>query len=48
MAMTVAMGGLVRVGDAVPDVAFPVLGGGELALGDLRGRKAVLFFWGSW
>ncbi len=36
------------VGTPLPDLALPKLDGGELALADLRGKKLLLFFWGSW
>ena len=42
------MQGVVTVGSRLPDVALPRLGGGELAFGDLRGSKLLLYFWGSW
>jgi len=48
MAMAATMNGVVAVGDALPEATLPLLGGGELALGELRGRKLLLFFWGSW
>lgn len=38
----------VGVGDHVPEVAFPRLDGGEVSLAALRGKKTLLFFWGSW
>ena len=44
----VATNGVVAVGASLPAVAFPLLDGGELALHDLRGRKLLLYFWGSW
>jgi peroxiredoxin len=37
-----------RVGDTLPDITLPKLDGGELDLGSLRGKKLLLFFWGSW
>ena len=36
------------VGTPVPDLTLPRLDGGELHLGDLRGKRLLLFFWGSW
>jgi peroxiredoxin len=36
------------VGTLLPDLLLPRLDGGELALADQRGRKLLLFFWGSW
>jgi peroxiredoxin len=37
-----------RVGDTMPDITLPKLDGGELEFGSLRGKKVLLFFWGSW
>lgn len=37
-----------NVGDPLPDIVLPRLGGGELRFGELRGRRLLLFFWGSW
>lgn len=40
---------IARVGDSLPDIRLPRLGsGGDLALGSLRGKRLLLFFWGSW
>ncbi len=36
------------VGTALPELALPRLGGGELRFSDLRGKRALLFMWGSW
>jgi peroxiredoxin len=36
------------VGTPLPDLTLPRLDGGGLALADLRGKKLLLFFWGSW
>jgi hypothetical protein len=38
----------VLVGDTVPAITLPRSGGGELAFDQLRGTRALLFFWGSW
>lgn len=38
----------VGVGDPLPDVALPRLGGGELSLASLRGKFVLLFMWASW
>ncbi len=43
---TTANGG--QVGDVLPDITLPRLEGGELALRELRGKRVLLFFWGSW
>ncbi len=37
-----------QVGDPLPDIILPRLDGGDLALRELRGRRRLLFFWGSW
>ncbi|MGI8553403.1 MAG: peroxiredoxin family protein [Dehalococcoidia bacterium] len=38
-----------RVLDMLPDVTLPLLdGSGELRLSELRGKRRLLFFWGSW
>ena len=31
-----------------PDWTLPLLEGGELRLSQLRGKRVLLFFWGSW
>ncbi len=36
------------VGDRFPDVTLPLLDGGELNFSNLRGKKVLLFMWGSW
>lgn len=37
-----------RVGAPLPELTLPLLGGGELEFSTLHGKRAVLFFWGSW
>ncbi|MEZ4571877.1 MAG: hypothetical protein R2849_16380 [Thermomicrobiales bacterium] len=37
-----------RVGQNLPDIALPLLDGGELDINSLDGKKRLLFFWGSW
>jgi peroxiredoxin len=37
-----------RVGDLLPELVLPRLDGATLDLRSLRGRRVVLFFWGSW
>jgi len=47
MATTVATRG--RTGDLLPDISLPLLSGeGDLDITSLRGKKLLLFFWGSW
>ena len=43
-----AMKTTARVGDSFPDVTLPRLDGGDLSINDLRERRLLLFFWGSW
>jgi hypothetical protein len=38
----------VGAGTPLPDFILPKLDGGELDLAELRGKKVLLFFWGSW
>jgi peroxiredoxin len=38
----------VRVGDRLPDVPLQGPDGETVALGALRGKRRLLFFWGSW
>jgi len=38
----------VGVGDRLPEVTLPGLDGPMVALGGLRGKRRLLFFWGSW
>lgn len=37
-----------RVGDTLPDITLPKLDGGDLNLTDLRGKRVLLYIWGSW
>ena len=39
---------MTRVGERTPEWTLPTLADGELGVRDLRGRKALLFFWASW
>ncbi len=43
---SLAVGG--QVGNLVPEISLPCLDGGDLGLRELRGRRVLLFFWGSW
>ena len=36
------------VGTSLPDIVLPRLDGGVLRFGALRGKRLLLFFWGSW
>jgi hypothetical protein len=37
-----------KVGQPVPDIVGTTLGGDELALSDLRGKKVIVNLWSSW
>lgn len=37
-----------RAGDTLPEIVLPRLDGGDLNLGDLRGKRLLLYMWGSW
>lgn len=37
-----------RPGEALPELTLPALDGVPFALRSLRGRRFLLFFWGSW
>ena len=37
----------VGAGAPLPDLILPRLDGGEMDLANLRGKKLLLFFWGS-
>jgi peroxiredoxin len=37
-----------RAGATLPAFTLPLLDGGALDFSTLRGKRAVLFFWGSW
>ena len=36
------------VGQMLPDLTLPRLDGGDLRFADLRGKRLLLFMWGSW
>lgn len=40
--------GTTTVGARLPDLTLADLHGGFVKFADLRGRKTLLFFWGSW
>jgi hypothetical protein len=37
-----------RPGEMLPELTLPTLAGAPFALHSLRGRRFLLFFWGSW
>lgn len=39
---------MLSVGDVVPSLTLPHIDGGEFDLDALRGKRALLFWWGSW
>lgn len=46
--MTTVTKVIARVGDPYPDITLPRLDGGDLVLGDLRGKRLLLSYWSSW
>ena len=40
--------GQTLVGQTLPDLTLPRLDGGDLRFADRRGKKLLLFMWGSW
>ncbi|HXI17191.1 MAG TPA: hypothetical protein VNM48_12560 [Chloroflexota bacterium] len=38
----------IGVGDPAPDLALPLLDGGELRLRDMRGKQVLLYCGASW
>jgi hypothetical protein len=40
--------GTITVGQALPPLTLPDLEGQPLALESLRGKRVLLFMWGSW
>ncbi len=40
--------GPLRPGDQIPSLALPRLDTGVLDFVALRGKRVLLFFWGSW
>lgn len=41
-------GTLTQIGDRLPEVTLPRLDGAQLNFESLRGKRHLLFFWGSW
>lgn len=39
---------IAGVGCPLPALRLPALDGDEIAFGNLRGKRFLLFFWGSW
>jgi hypothetical protein len=39
---------MLNVGDVFPSLTLPRLDGGDLDFELLRGKRALLFWWGSW
>ena len=37
-----------RAGQPLPDITLPLVTGGELRFSELRGKRRLLFMWGSW
>ena len=35
-------------GQPLPDITLPLVTGGELAFRALRGKRRLLYMWGSW
>lgn len=38
----------IQRGDKLPNITLSCLGGGDLSFAQLRGKRILLFFWGSW
>jgi len=38
----------IGAGAAFPDISLPTLDGRDLRFVDLRGKRLVLYLWGSW
>jgi len=39
---------LLHVGDSLPALTLPTLGGAPYSLADLSGKKYIIFMWASW
>jgi hypothetical protein len=39
---------MLNVGDVFPFLILPRLAGGDFNVDSLRGKRALLFWWGSW
>ncbi len=42
------MSGVLNPGDLVPDFTLQSLDGSEVSLSDYRGKRLLIFCWGSW
>ena len=40
--------GVTRVGKAAPDIAMPLINGGEFQMSEYAGRPMIVNFWASW
>jgi peroxiredoxin len=38
----------LTVGSPAPELTLPSLDAEKISLGDFRGKRLLLFFWGSW
>ena len=38
----------LTAGNPAPHITLPSLDGDTVSLADLRGKRLLLFFWGSW
>ncbi len=38
----------LKAGDMLPDLTLPLLSGGDLSFASLRGKRLLLYIWGSW
>ena len=38
----------LTAGHPAPELTLPTLDGGTVSLSDFRGKRLLLFFWGSW
>jgi peroxiredoxin len=39
---------ILQAGDRLPSLSLPQLNGDTFSLESLRGKRSLLFFWGSW
>ncbi|HUX86613.1 MAG TPA: hypothetical protein VMW65_06400 [Chloroflexota bacterium] len=43
-----SMPAMLQPGNELPAITLPRLSGGDLSLAAFRGKRVLLFFWGSW